>query len=81
MVRLKYYTVDNLLYTDWFTLGPNFIIRGIVNTDTYHIQITEFDSELVYEYQGKNIRDSKTHLKNHLTKIGLNFEGEIRKRL
>lgn len=81
MVRLRYYSVDNLLYTTWFTLGPNFIVRGIINTTSNHIQIIEFNSELVYEYQGNSLRDAKTVMRNQLVSMGVNFDGEIRKRL
>lgn len=79
MVRLRYYSTENLLYTDWFTIGPNLIVRGILNTDTYHFQICELNTEMVYEYQGKNLRDAKTTLKNKLIDIGVNFDGEIRR--
>ncbi len=78
MVRLKYTALDNLLYTDWFTLGPNFVVKGIINTRTYHFQIVEFNSELVYEGQAKDLRQAKAMLKNQLVSAGVNFEGEIR---
>ena len=79
MTRLKYYSIDTLLYTDWFTLGPNLIVRGIINTETFTYQIVEFDSELVSEGKADNLRQAKSMMKNTLLKAGVNFEGEIRK--
>lgn len=81
MTRLKYYSVDNLLYTDWFTLGPNLIVRGIINTGTFSFQIYEFDSEMVFESQAKSLREAKSLMKKQLLKIGVNFDGEIRRRV
>jgi hypothetical protein len=80
MTRLKYYSVDNLLYTDWFTLGPNLIVRGIINTETFTYQLVEFDSEMMYDGQASSLRSAKNLLKNQLTLAGVNFDGEIRKR-
>ena len=77
--RIKYNRVANLIYTDWFTLGPNFIIKGIINKDTYKFQVVEFNSELVFEGQGNNLRDAKTKLKETMINAGVNFTGEIRK--
>lgn len=80
MVRIKYNQIDSLLYTDWFTLGPNFIVRGIINTETFTYQILELNSELVLEGRARNLREAKTIMKNKLSSIGVNFEGEIRSR-
>lgn len=78
MTRLKYYKRDELLYTDWFTVGPNFIVRGIINTKTNTYQVIEFDSELVNDGQASNLRLAKDRVRALLIKAGVNFEGEIR---
>jgi hypothetical protein len=78
MVRIKYDSVDNLLYTDWFTIGPNLIVRGIINTLTFQYQVIEFNTDVVAEGQASNLRNAKHQLKNVLGKAGVNFEGEIR---
>lgn len=78
MTRIKYSNVDNLLYTDWFTLGPNLVIRAIINTKTYTYQIIEFDSELVVEGKARSLRHAKDIVKTQLTKCGVVFDGEIR---
>jgi hypothetical protein len=80
MTRLKYYQTGDLLYTDWFTLGPNLVVRGIINTSTFSYQVIEFNSEVVSE--GTNFRDLRTVksiLKAQLLSAGVNFTDEIRK--
>lgn len=79
MVRIRYYPIDNLLYTDWFTLGPNFVVRGIINIDNLTYQICELNTELVMSGAGYDLRNVKSLMKTELNKIGVNFEGEIRK--
>jgi hypothetical protein len=78
MVRLKYVELGNLLYTDWFTLGPNLVVRGIINTSTFKYQIVEFNTDVSAEGQASNLRNAKRQLKTVLSKAGVNFEGEIR---
>lgn len=78
MTRLKYYEVGDLLYTDWFTLGPNFIVRGIINTTTLSYQIVEFNTDVVSEDKARSLRELKTKLKSQLSAAGVNFTGEIR---
>lgn len=80
MVRIKYSEAPDLLYTDWYTIGPNFIVRAIINTKTFTYQIVEFDSELVYDGQASSLRQAKDIVKNKLIEAGVNFEGEIRNR-
>lgn len=79
MTRLKYSEVGNLLYTDWFTLGPNFIVRGIINLTTHTFQIIEFNTDVVYDGQARSLRESKAKLKSQLITAGVNFTDEIRK--
>lgn len=80
MTRIKYSEVGDTLSTDWFTLGPNFIVRGIINTKSFHFYIFEFNTNIVYESQARSLREAKNKLKSQLTLAGVNFEGEIRSR-
>lgn len=80
MTRLKYNEVGNLLYTNWITLGPNYIVRAIINTETFHFQIIEFNTDVVFEGSGKTLRESKSLVKKALAAAGANFSDEIRKR-
>ncbi len=80
MTRLKYFRIDELLYSDWFTIGPNMVIRAIINTKTYTYQIIEFDSEMVLEGKCRNLRHAKDTVKTQLSNCGVVFDGEIRKR-
>lgn len=80
MTRLKYYKMGNELMTDWFTIGPNKIIRGVIDTTTNTIKVVEFDGEVVAELRTKNLRQAKTLLKHSLSISRVNFDGEIRKR-
>jgi len=80
MVRIKYSEVGDLVYTDWYTVGPNFIVRGIINIKTFTFQVIEFNTDTVSEGQGNNLRHTKNMLKNTLSNVGVNFTGEIRKR-
>lgn len=79
MTRIKYTELGNLLYTDWFTLGPNFIVRGIINTTDNIYQIVEFNTDIVDEGYCNSLRHTKDSLRQALIKAGVNFEGEIRK--
>lgn len=78
MTRLKYYGVDDLLYTDWFSIGPNLIIRATINTKTFKYHISEFDSEVVLEGSAKSLRHAKDTIKTQLINCGVVFDGEIR---
>jgi len=78
MTRLKYIKINNALYTDWFTLGPNFIVRGVINLENYEFSVMEFNSELVLSKKCHNLRNAKDQLKNKLIEIGVKFDGEIR---
>lgn len=79
MIRLKYHTRDELLYTDWLTIGPNLVIRAIINTKTYTYQIVEFDMEVVLEGEANNLRRAKDLVRQKFVECGVQFEGEIRK--
>lgn len=80
MTRLRYYKIGSELITDWFTIGPNKIIRGVIDTTTNTIRVVEFDSGILLEVRTKNLRQAKTLLKHSLSISRVNFDGEIRKR-
>lgn len=68
------------LHTDWFTVGPNKVIRGIIDTNSDKFYIREFDSSLVISGQAKDLRQAKALVKKHLRESGVNFTDEIRSR-
>lgn len=80
MVRIRYWRIGNVLYTGWITLGPNLIVRGIVNTKNHKYMIVQFDEEIVVEGEGANLRHAKSIVKNKLIEAGAVFDGEIRSR-
>lgn len=80
MTRVKYNNIQGLLVTDWLTVGPNMIIRAVINPSNYYYEIRQFDSTRVLGGYAKNLRQAKTIIKSELTKSGVNFTGEIRSR-
>lgn len=80
MVRLKYSRIGNTLYTPWITIGPNMIVRGIVNAVNNNYIIVQFDSEIVAEGEGANLRHAKDLIRRRLEESGAVFDGEIRSR-
>lgn len=80
MIRIKYTEVYGLLRTDWFTVGPNMIIRGIINLENNYYEIRQFDQSLVTYGKARSLRQAKDFLRRGLTSSGVNFDGEIRKR-
>ena len=76
--RLKYYTAGKLQFTDWFTIGPNLIIRGYIHTESYRFYIVDFAADVMFESQADNLRQAKTLLKQQLALAGVSFTGEIR---
>lgn len=80
MTRIKYHQRDNILYTDWLTIGPNLVVRGMINKTNYTFSIYQFNSEPVYEGQASNLRIAKDTIKKQLVSAGVIFDGEIRKR-
>lgn len=80
MVRLRYRRIGHTLYTDWLTLGPNMIVRGIVNSKTLKYMIVQFNTEIVAEGEGADLRHAKSIVRRRLEEAGLNFDGEIRNR-
>ena len=79
MIRLKYTEVCGLLKTDWFTLGPNLIVRGVIDLENNNFIVHSFDSDNIYTGQAKDLRQAKSKLKTQLKRVGVNFEDEIRR--
>lgn len=80
MTRLKYYSVAGVLVTDWFTIAPNLIIRGVINSLSLEYFVQEFDSGQMKEGKADSLRSAKATVKKLLLEAGVNFDGEIRKR-
>lgn len=80
MVRIRYWRIGNVLYTNWITLGPNLVVRGIVNSTSNRYMIVQFDEEIVAEGEGANLRHAKAIVRDRLIEAGAVFDGEIRSR-
>lgn len=80
MIRVKYTEVYGLLRTDWFTVGPNLVIRGVINTTNNYYELREFDNKLITSGTAKTLRAAKTKVKELLQEAGVNFGDEIRRR-
>jgi len=78
MVRIRYNQIGDLLYTDWFTIGPNHVIKGIININNNTYQVIQFNTDVVAEGSCPNLRAVKFKLKQVLAQAGVNFDGEIR---
>jgi hypothetical protein len=78
MVRLRYNDQCGLLWTEWFTVGPNYVIRGVINKENNYYEIRQFDNTLVNSGNAKTLRQAKTKIKELLVHNGVNFIGEIR---
>jgi hypothetical protein len=78
--RIRYSEYENLLQTDWFTVGPNLVVRGIIDTKDFTYRVTQLGGELVVGGGCSNLRDAKSALKLALSGAGVNFVGEIRNR-
>lgn len=78
MVRLRYTDQYDLLWTEWFTAGPNYVIRGVINKPNNYYEIRQFDNTLVTSGTAKSLRQAKSKVKELLQESGVNFEGEIR---
>jgi len=80
MTRIKYMSQYGLLWTDWFTVGPNIIIRGVIDTTNFRYEIREFDSSIVMDGTGDSLRHCKELIRQGLIDSGVKFDGEIRRR-
>lgn len=76
--RITYYRDDNLLVTDWFTIGPNFIIRSVIDTENNSLTIQEFDSSVIKIIDCPTILSAKKSSRLELLNLGVKLHGEIR---
>lgn len=76
--RIKYSRYGDQLMTDWFTVGPNLIIRGIIYLSTNQISIVEFESEVVVLEPSSNLRAAKSLVRKRLLQSGVKLGEEIR---
>lgn len=78
MTRIKYERMQNTLVTNWLTVGPNQIIRGVIHPDNT-IDIVDIQSNILKSISNiSNKRKAKDLLKKELRSFGFNFEEEIR---
>lgn len=78
MTRIKYYERGEELVTDWYTIGPNLVIRGVIDTKSFTYSIIEFNSSILISGSTDNLRSAKSSLKNNLKLSGVQFFDEIR---
>lgn len=76
--RIKYYQYGDTLMTDWFTVGPNLIVRGVINTLDNSISIVEFDSEEISRQPTRSLRSAKSLVRKKLLEVGVKLGEEIR---
>lgn len=76
--RIKYYSYGSDLMTDWFTISPNLIVRGIIHTETNQYTVVEFDSEIVKTDQASSLRSAKSSVRRKLLELGVKLGEEIR---
>ncbi len=76
--RIRYYQYVHNLITDWFTIGPNLIVRGEISSLDNSYTIRTFDSEILYTGTSNNLRYTKSKIRELLLSVGVKFEEEIR---
>jgi hypothetical protein len=64
--------------TDFFTVGPNQIVRGLINPD-FSYSIHDFDADILYSGKASSLRAAKAKVRELLILCGVKFNGEIRK--
>lgn len=79
MTRIKYSKHGDSLVTDFFTVGPNNIIKGLVNSD-FSYSIHTFDADIIAAGKASNLRNAKLAIKKLLVIHGVKFDQEIRNR-
>lgn len=77
MTRVKYSKYNDILVTDFITVGPNDIIRGVI-TQTFEYSVNNFDGDILEKGQASNLRNAKSKVKALLKKYGARFDNEIR---
>ena len=75
--RSKYYPYSDTLMTDWFTVGPNLIVRGVITTNNTWSVMT-FDSDLIVSGASSNLRYAKIELRKQLILSGVKLGEEIK---
>jgi hypothetical protein len=83
--RIKYYQYSDTLMTDWFTVGPNLIVRGVIekrdcsqSNSGYIVRVVTFDSEVVYTDSKFNLRSAKLLVRKQLILSGVKLGEEIK---
>ena len=79
MIRIKYSRYGETLMTDFITVGPNNIIRGLINPD-FSYSIHTFDADIIYSGKASSIRAAKTIVRRLLKECGAKLDNEIRPR-
>lgn len=76
--RIRYYELTDELVTDWFTVGPNLIVRAwiIPSKNLYHIRT--FDAEVLHTGTCSNLRYVKSKVRKLLVEVGVKLGEEIR---
>jgi len=80
MTRIKYSKFGNTLMTDYLTVGPNHIIRGLINEDLSYGIIT-FDCVCLASGQASNLRNAKIMVRRLLLRYGAKLNVEIRNKV
>ena len=80
--RIKYTEMlGGTLLTDWFKVGPNYILRGQItrqHNGQFECLVLEFDSSLVKFKSESSITKAKRTLRQLLIEAGVKFDNEIR---
>jgi hypothetical protein len=79
MTRIKYSRKGSVLVTDFITIGPNSVVRGVILSDFVYYIYT-FDADVMYSGQSSNLRNAKAKIKQLLLSCGAKFKEEIRNR-
>jgi hypothetical protein len=77
MTRIKYSRFGGSLVTDFITVGPNSILRGIVLSDNSY-RLCTFDAEVIASGQASNLRNAKIAIRKLLLQHGAKLNTEIR---
>jgi hypothetical protein len=77
MTRIKYSRFGNLLVTDFITVGPNNIVRGVIDSGFIY-SLSSFDGEIISKGQASNLRNAKIAVRKLLLQHGAKLNTEIR---
>ncbi len=77
MKRIRYRRFADFQFTEWFTIGPNLIVRGVI-TPEFVVSVMTFEEELLFKDQASNMREAKAKLRALLIQAGVKLEDEIR---